>query len=64
MTEPTSINTTALAIFVVFFALITVLGFVAARWKRGDLTQLHEYVTLLTHDYIAYCGQSIQLNDA
>ncbi|MGN6230808.1 MAG: monocarboxylate uptake permease MctP [Trinickia sp.] len=43
MTESTSINTTALAIFIVFFALITVLGFVAARWKRGDLSQLHEW---------------------
>jgi SSS family solute:Na+ symporter len=43
MTESTSINTTALAIFIAFFALITVLGFVAARWKRGDLSQLHEW---------------------
>ena len=43
MTEPTPINTTALAVFIAFFALITVLGFVAARWKRGDLTQLHEW---------------------
>ncbi len=43
MTQPTPINTTALAIFIAFFAFITVLGFVAARWKRGDLTQLHEW---------------------
>jgi len=43
MTAPTPINTTALAVFIAFFALITVLGFVAARWKRGDLTQLHEW---------------------
>ncbi|RDV00737.1 monocarboxylate uptake permease MctP [Trinickia dinghuensis] len=43
MTEPTSINTTALTIFIAFFALITVMGFVAARWKRGDLSQLHEW---------------------
>lgn len=32
---PTSVNTTALAVFVFFFALVTVLGFVASRWHRG-----------------------------
>ncbi|HTH96358.1 MAG TPA: sodium:solute symporter [Stellaceae bacterium] len=38
-----SINVTALAVFIFFFVLITVLGFVAARWRRGDLNQLHEW---------------------
>jgi solute:Na+ symporter, SSS family len=37
------INGTALTVFVVLFALITVLGFVAARWRRGDLDLLHEW---------------------
>src|SRR3954462_4656497 len=36
-------NTTALIVFGVMFGLITVLGFVAARWRRGDLSQLHEW---------------------
>lgn len=30
------INWTALAVFVFFFALVTVLGFVASRWQRGE----------------------------
>ncbi len=34
---------TALGVFVFFFALVTVLGFVAARWRRGDLAQLSEW---------------------
>jgi SSS family solute:Na+ symporter len=34
---------TAMAVFIAFFALVTVLGFVASRWKRGDLNQLHEW---------------------
>jgi SSS family solute:Na+ symporter len=33
----------ALAVFVALFALITVLGFLAAHWRRGDLAQLHEW---------------------
>ena len=33
----------AIAVFVALFALVTVLGFVAARWRRGDLSQLHEW---------------------
>ena len=37
------INWTALIVFVLFFALVTVLGFVASRWKAGDLSQLHEW---------------------
>lgn len=37
------VNWTALIIFLVLFALITWLGFAAARWRRGDLDQLHEW---------------------
>jgi len=37
------INWTALTVFIAFFLLVTVLGFVAARWKAGDLSQLHEW---------------------
>ncbi|WIG54985.1 MAG: Na+/solute symporter [Rhodanobacteraceae bacterium] len=36
-------DATALGVFAFFFVLITVLGFVAARWRRGDLSQLHEW---------------------
>ncbi len=31
------INWVALSVFIFFFLLVTVLGFVAARWRRGDL---------------------------
>jgi len=37
------VNWTALTIFVLLFALITVLGFIAAHWRKGDLDQLHEW---------------------
>src|SRR5476651_828202 len=37
------VNWTALSIFVLLFAFITYLGFAAARWRAGDLTQLHEW---------------------
>ncbi len=37
------LNWTALIIFILLFALITVLGFVAAHWRKGDLDQLHEW---------------------
>jgi SSS family solute:Na+ symporter len=36
-------DATALGVFAFFFVLVTVLGFFAARWRRGDLTQLHEW---------------------
>ena len=36
-------NVTALTVAVVLFALVTVLGFLAARWRRGDLDLLHEW---------------------
>ena len=37
------LNLVATIVFVFFFALVTVLGFFAARWKAGDLNQIHEW---------------------
>jgi solute:Na+ symporter, SSS family len=37
------VNWVALVIFVLLFALITWLGFWAARWRKGDLDLLHEW---------------------
>jgi SSS family solute:Na+ symporter len=37
------IDRVALTVFVALFALVTVVGFFAARWRRGDLDQLHEW---------------------
>jgi SSS family solute:Na+ symporter len=37
------IDWTATAVFIFFFLLVTVLGFVAARWQPGDLRLLHEW---------------------
>ncbi len=37
------INWTALDVFLIFFVLVTVLGFVAARWRRGNLDRLEEW---------------------
>lgn len=37
------VNWTALIIFLMLFALITWLGFAAARWRQGDLDLLHEW---------------------
>ena len=36
-------NWTALAVFIFFFGVVTIVGFFAARWRRGDLDQLHEW---------------------
>src|SRR3954447_1055182 len=36
-------NTTALIVFGAMFLLVTVMGFIAARWRRGDLRELHEW---------------------
>ena len=33
----------AVGVFVFFFVFVTLLGFFAARWRRGDLTSLHEW---------------------
>jgi SSS family solute:Na+ symporter len=37
------LNWTATIVFVFFFALVTVIGFTASRWKAGDLDHLHEW---------------------
>ncbi|AOY96071.1 sodium:solute symporter [Cupriavidus sp. USMAA2-4] len=36
-------NPVATTVFVFFFALVTVLGFVAAHWRKGDLNHLDEW---------------------
>jgi solute:Na+ symporter, SSS family len=36
-------NWTALIVFVLLFGFITVLGFAAVHWRRGDLDLLHEW---------------------
>jgi len=41
--KPPTIHWTATAVFIFFFALVTVLGFVSARWKKADLGLLHEW---------------------
>jgi solute:Na+ symporter, SSS family len=33
----------ALVVFVILFAFVTILGFMAARWQKGDLEVLHEW---------------------
>ena len=37
------IDWTALIIFILLFAMVTILGFVAVHWRRGDLDLLHEW---------------------
>ena len=37
------LNVVATSVFVFFFALVTVLGFVASRWKAADLDHIHEW---------------------
>jgi len=39
----TGVNGVELAVFIFFFALVTGLGFVAARWRRAKLDTLHEW---------------------
>lgn len=36
-------NITATLVFVAIFVIVTVLGFLASRWKRADLNSLHEW---------------------
>ena len=38
-----AVNGVELGIFVGFFALVAILGFLAARWRRGDLNHLDEW---------------------
>ena len=37
------LNWTATIVFVGFFALVTIMGFLASSWKSGDLTQINEW---------------------
>ena len=37
------LDITAFAVFIALFALVTLMGFFAARWRKGDLTQLTEW---------------------
>ena len=37
------LNIVAASVFVFFFALVTVLGFFASRWKQADLDSVHEW---------------------
>jgi SSS family solute:Na+ symporter len=37
------IDWTALGVFIFLFLIVTVLGFYAANWRRGNLEQLHEW---------------------
>jgi SSS family solute:Na+ symporter len=39
----TGLDPMALGVFVALFLLVTVLGFFASRWRKGDLTQLSEW---------------------
>ena len=36
-------NWVAISVFVILFAFVTVLGFVAARWRAGDLSHINEW---------------------
>ena len=36
-------NAVTLTVFLSLFALVTVVGFFAARWRAGDLSELHEW---------------------
>lgn len=35
-------NWTAIVVFVLLFGAVTIIGFAAAHWRRGDLDMLHE----------------------
>jgi solute:Na+ symporter, SSS family len=37
------LNWSATAVFVFFFAVVTVVGFMASRWRAADLNHLHEW---------------------
>ena len=36
-------NWIAISVFVVLFTFVTVLGFVAAHWRAGDLNHINEW---------------------
>src|SRR5256714_3049275 len=37
------VNWEAISVFIIFFLLVTVVGFVAANWRRGNLDLIHEW---------------------
>ena len=37
------LNVTALTVFVLFFALVTFVGFASVHWRKGDMDLLHEW---------------------
>ncbi len=37
------VNIVAASVFIAFFAAVTIMGFLASRWKAGDLDQLDEW---------------------
>jgi SSS family solute:Na+ symporter len=39
----TKIDPVALGVFTALFAFVTIMGFFASRWRKGDLTQLSEW---------------------
>jgi len=39
----TGLDWVAIGVFIALFSFVTLLGFFAARWRRGDLTQLSEW---------------------
>lgn len=43
ITMPTTVHTTALAVFCSCFLLVTAAGFLAARWRQADLHSLEEW---------------------
>src|SRR5919202_2148458 len=43
MTVEHNTDAVALIVFTLLFVLVTAMGFVAARWRRGDLAQLNEW---------------------
>ncbi len=38
-----TLNVTATIVFVALFLFVTWIGFIAARWRKADLDQLHEW---------------------
>ncbi|HEY7623256.1 MAG TPA: sodium:solute symporter [Solirubrobacteraceae bacterium] len=40
---PHKTDAVALVVFCLLFGFVTIMGFVAARWRRGDLSKLHEW---------------------
>jgi SSS family solute:Na+ symporter len=41
--EPLALQPVALAVFLALFLAVTALGFLGAKWRRGDLDTLHEW---------------------